>query len=78
AYSPRSLGHLVLLGRHAGVAHIGPLTFTGLPAWLLWHAYYLSHIPSWRNRIFLLTGWLLAALTGRETSQLRLDAGRRE
>ncbi len=77
-YSPRSLGHLVLLGRHAGVAHVGPLTFTGLPAWLLWHSYYLSHIPSWRNRVHLLTGWLLAALTGRETTQLRLNAGLRE
>lgn len=98
SFSPR--GHLVLLGRHGGVAQVGPITLSpkppfivvgramglrigpfqlsGFPAWLLWHAYYLSHIPSWRNRIHLATDWLLAAVTGRETSQLRLDAGQRE
>ncbi len=76
SFSPR--GHLVLLGKHAGAAQVGPALVSGFPAWLLWHAYYVSHIPSWRNRIHLVTDWLLAALTGRETTQLRLDAGQRE
>jgi NADH dehydrogenase len=94
-YSPR--GILVLLGRHAGVSQLGPVTltprppfvrlgahrgltvgpliFSGLPAWLLWHAYYLWHIGVFRNRLHLLMDWLLAALTGRETSELRLGTG---
>ena len=72
-FKPR--GHLALLGRRTGVAQIGPLTISGLPAWLLWHGYYLSHIPSWRNRIRLAVDWLQAALTGRETGQLRLRPG---
>lgn len=76
SFSPR--GHLVLLGRHSGVAQVGKFTLSGFPAWLMWHVYYVWHIPSWRNRIHLLTDWLLAAITGRETSQLRLDAGQRE
>jgi NADH dehydrogenase len=65
-------GHLALLGKRTGVAEIGPLTFTGLPAWFMWHGYYLLHIPSWRNRLHLLTDWFLAGLTGRDTAQLRL------
>ncbi len=98
SFSPR--GHLVLLGRGAGVAQLGPVTLsarppflivgrqkglrvgpfqvTGLPAWLLWHGYYLSHIPRWRNRIYLLVDWTLTALTGRETAQMPLMAGTRE
>lgn len=68
------LGHLALLGRRTGVGRIGPVTLTGLPAWLAWHGYYLSHIPSWRNRLHLLTDWLLAEASGRETGQLRLGA----
>ena len=72
----RTKGRLALLGKRTGVAELGPFTITGLPAWFLWHAYYLAHIPSWRNRLHLLTDWLLAALTGRETAQLRL--GRRD
>jgi NADH dehydrogenase len=74
-YAPR--GHLALLGNRSGVARIGPLIFSGLPAWLVWHAYYLSRIPSWRNRIHLLLDWTLAATTGRETAQLRLTGAPR-
>jgi NADH dehydrogenase len=70
-FKPR--GHLALLGKRTGVAQVSSLTFTGIPAWLLWHAYYLSHIPSWRNRLQLLTNWSLAALLGPETTQLRLE-----
>ena len=69
-YAPR--GHLVLLGRRTGVAGVGPLIFVGLPAWLIWHGYYLSHIPSWRNRARLILDWTLSAVAGSETSELRL------
>ncbi len=67
-------GRLALLGHRTGVAEVFGLAFDGLPAWLLWHGYYLRTIPAWRNRIRLLTNWLLAGLTGRETAQLRLGA----
>jgi NADH:ubiquinone reductase (H+-translocating) len=69
-----TLGRLALLGNRTGVAEVFGLAVDGLPAWLLWHGYYLSRIPAWRNRIRLLTTWLLAGLTGRETAQLRLDS----
>ncbi len=71
----RTRGRLALLGGGRGVAEIGGRTIGGLPAWLLWHAYYLYRIPSWRNRVRLLADWLLAGLTGRETGQLRLRPG---
>ncbi len=66
-------GHLALLGNRTGVAEVKGLTFSGFPAWLLWHLYYLAAIPSWRNRIQLASDWLLSWATGRETGQLRLD-----
>lgn len=68
----RKLGQLTLLGSRDGIAQIGPLTLTGFPAWLMWHAYYLSHIGSWRNRVLLAADWLLSLLVGRETSELTL------
>ncbi|MBW3633277.1 MAG: FAD-dependent oxidoreductase [Chloroflexi bacterium] len=67
-------GRLALLGHRTGVAEVFGHAFQGLPAWLLWHGYYLSAIPAWRNRIRLLTSWLLAGLTGRVTAQLRLGS----
>ena len=69
----RPMGHLALLGHGTGVGRIGPFTITGRLAWLLWHSYYLSHIPSWRNQIRLITAWVLSGVAGRETAQLPLD-----
>lgn len=71
-FTYRALGHMSLLGRATGVAEVKRFTITGLPAWLMWHAYYSTHIPSWRNRIRLGVDFVLAALTGRETAHLRL------
>lgn len=72
AFQFKTRGRLALLGRRTGVAEVFGHTFSGLPAWGLWHAYYLSHIPSWRNRLRLVIDWSLSGLTGRETAQLRL------
>jgi NADH dehydrogenase FAD-containing subunit len=67
---------MTLLGYYDAVAEIGPLTFTGPLAWLTWHVYYASRIGSWRTRIYLLTGWIMAAIFGRETSELPLNPSR--
>jgi NADH dehydrogenase len=67
------LGHLALLGHATGVARVGPLTFGGLPAWLLWHLVYLLRNPSWKKRIRLGVDWLLSGLLGPEAGQLRLE-----
>ncbi len=75
AYRYRPLGHLALLGRFTGVAEIGPMAFGGFIAWLLWHLAYLQRIPSWPKRVELVTGWLLSAIFGPETGQLRLGTG---
>jgi len=69
----KPLGHLALLGNYTGVAEIGPFTFTGLPAWIMWHGYYILHIPSWRNRVHLVVDWLLSWLTGPDTTKLPLS-----
>jgi NADH dehydrogenase len=76
-YEYGTLGHLSLLGKRTGVAEVGPLTFSGLPAWVVWHGAYLLRIGSWRKRIRLLDDWTLAEMLGRETSQLRLDGEHR-
>ena len=69
-------GRLALLGHRTGVAEVAGRVFSGIPAWLLWHGYYVGKIPSWRNRVRLLTDLLLAGLTGRETALLRLEPDR--
>ena len=72
-YAP--LGHMALLGHYTGVAEVGPFTFDGLPAFLLWHLTYLVRDPSWTKRIRLVVDWLLSGILGREIGQLRLGIG---
>jgi len=74
-YRYTTLGHLALLGHHTGVAEVGPIAFTGLPAWISWHLAYLQRNPSWDKRVRLVVDWLLSAILGRETGQLRLGTG---
>jgi NADH:ubiquinone reductase (H+-translocating) len=66
-------GRLALLGARTGVAEIFGHAFAGIPAWLVWHGYYLAKIPAWRNRLRLLVSWVLSDLTGRDTTELRLQ-----
>lgn len=73
AYRYMTLGHLALLGHYTGVAQLGPLTFSGLAAWMLWHLTYLMRNPSWTKRLRLVVDWLLSGLLGREIGQLRLS-----
>ena len=68
----RPKGHLVLLGYRGAVAQVGPLIYSGVPAWLSWHAFYLTRVPSWRHRVRLVVDWILAGLLGRDSSQIRL------
>ncbi len=72
-YRYTTLGHMALLGHYTGVAEVGPLTFDGFPAFLLWHLVYLLRNPSWTKRIRLVVDWLLSGVLGREIGELHLD-----
>ena len=53
-FSYRERGSLATVGHLNGVARVFGLSLTGLPAWLLWRAYYLSQMPTFgrKPRIF--------------------------
>ena len=70
----KKLGQMTLLGNYDAVAEIGNVTFTGPFAWFLWHAYYAMHLGSGRTRVHLVTAWFMAALFGRDTSEIPLNA----
>lgn len=74
AFRYATLGHLALLGYYKGVAELGPWTFDGVAAFLLWHLAYLVRNPSWVKRIRLVIDWALSAILGRDIGQLRTEA----
>jgi NADH dehydrogenase len=66
----RSLGELVTLGRHKGVAEIRGVKLRGMPAWLARRAYYLSQVPSTERRARMLAEWLVGLPFRQDAAQL--------
>lgn len=66
----RSLGELVTLGRHKGVAEIRGVKLRGMPAWLARRAYYLSQVPSTERRARMLAEWIVGLPFRQDPAQL--------
>ena len=53
----RPQGLLATIGHHNGVAEIYSLKFSGLVAWVLWRAVYLTKIPTFRRKLNVIVDW---------------------
>jgi len=53
----RSVGMMASIGHLKGVAQVFGLPFSGLPAWLMWRAYYLSQLPTWGRKLRIFGEW---------------------
>lgn len=66
----RDRGIMATLGRGKAVAHIGPLRFSGYPAWLAWLFIHLMLLVDFRSRVFVFFEWLWAYLTTQPRARL--------
>ena len=69
AYKPQGL--LAGLGRHAAVAEIYGLKFSGFPAWWLWRTIYLLKLPSLERKVRVALDWTLDLFFPRDIVHLR-------
>jgi NADH dehydrogenase len=56
-FTYRDKGMLATIGRAAAVARLGPLEFSGYPAWLLWLFVHLMYLVGFQNRALVLIQW---------------------
>ena len=75
-YTP--IGELALVGRRRGVARIYNKNFCGFTAYVLWRMVYFAKLPSMRQRIRVLSDWLLDAVLGPTAKFHSLSAPPRE
>ena len=68
AYADR--GQLATIGRAKAVAQLGPLRFSGLPAWLLWCLVHIFFLISVRNRFRVMSEWIWFYLTFKPGARL--------
>ncbi|MBN8503885.1 MAG: NAD(P)/FAD-dependent oxidoreductase [Burkholderiales bacterium] len=67
AFRYRDFGNLATLGRHSAVVDLGtplgPLRFSGYPAWLFWLFAHVYFLIGFRNRLVVLLDWAWAYWT---------------
>ena len=66
-------GQLATIGRAKAVAELGPLRFSGLPAWLLWCVVHIFFLISLRNRFRVMSEWIWYYLTFKPGARLIYD-----
>jgi len=62
-FAYRDKGTMATIGRSAAVAMVGPVQFSGYPAWLAWLGIHLVFLIGFRNKFSVLTQWLYSYLT---------------
>jgi NADH dehydrogenase len=69
-YRHRNLGVIATLGIGKGIFQSGPITVTGLPAWLVHRGYHVLAVPTWERKLRVSIGWLGALFLGRDIASL--------
>jgi len=67
----RARGSMAAIGHMKGVADIFGLPLWGLPAWLLWRAYYLSQMPTLGRKIRIFVEWTWGMFFPTDITHLR-------
>ncbi|MFO1273707.1 MAG: NAD(P)/FAD-dependent oxidoreductase [Rubrivivax sp.] len=75
-FAHRSKGMMATTGHLKGVAQIGRLRLAGLPAWLLWRAYYLLRMPTLGRKLRLWVEWTWAICFAADITHLRFTGTR--
>jgi NADH dehydrogenase len=52
-----SRGSMAAMGHLNGIAEVFGLAISGLPAWLLWRAYYLLLMPTFGRKVRIFVEW---------------------
>lgn len=69
-FTYKTKGVFVDMGRRKAVATSGPITWSGMPAWMLARSYHLAMMPGVGRRARLLVDWNIGLLFGRDTAEL--------
>ena len=71
AFGHRSRGMMATTGHLKGVAQVLGLRLAGLPAWLLWRAYYLLLMPTLGRKLRIWVEWTWSMLFSVDVTHLR-------
>ena len=70
-FSYRTRGMMARVGRRRGVAQVFGVRLAGLPAWLLWRAYYLLQMPTLGRKVRIFVEWTWGMFFPNDITHLR-------
>jgi len=71
AFAYKARGSMAAIGHLNGVAELFGIALSGLPAWLLWRAYYLSQMPTLRRKLRVFVEWTWGMFFPTDITHLR-------
>jgi len=73
AFRYRSRGSMAAIGYRKGVASVFGLPLAGLPAWLLWRAFYLAQMPTLGRKVRIFVEWTWGMFFPNDITHLRFQ-----
>jgi NADH dehydrogenase len=71
AFDYTARGSMAAIGHMKGVADLFGIPLSGLPAWLLWRAYYLSQMPTLGRKVRIFVEWTWGMFFPTDITHLR-------
>ena len=71
AFDYQARGSMAAIGHRKGVADVFGIPLWGLPAWLLWRAYYLSQMPTLGRKLRIFVEWTWGMFFPTDITHLR-------
>lgn len=71
SFNYASRGSMAAIGHRKGVGSVFGLQLSGLPAWLLWRAYYLSKMPTLGRKVRIFVEWTWGMFFPNDITHLR-------
>jgi NADH dehydrogenase len=78
AFRYRARGMMASIGHLKGVAEVFGVPLSGLPAWLLWRAYYLAQMPTLGRKLRIFVEWTWGMFFPADITHLRFTRSREQ
>lgn len=77
SFSYRSKGMMATIGNRAGVASLMGHSISGILAWIIWRSYYLSHLPTFEQKIKIGIDWVINLFFGTDLTMIGETAAKK-
>lgn len=67
-FSFHSLGVMAIIGDRVGIATLAGHCISGITAWIIWRAYYLSKVPTFDKKLKISIDWITDSILARDVT----------